>query len=205
MKNYSLTRLLILSLFLLFSCGKHYSAADKAYIATVEKSRKEKDAWMKDDPSSPFNFDSTVHFSPLKYFPVDPEFVFKSTLTEFPTKDTVVILGTKGEERKVVRFGTVIWQRKEKPISINVYKGISRQGEAYYSIWFTDKTTGKETYSVGRYLDFQLQPDSSFEYTVDFNLAYSPYCSYSSKYSCAIPSREDYIDLAIQAGEKSFH
>lgn len=198
----------ILFLFLAFivvSCGKNYSDADKAYIATVEKSRREKDEWMKNDASSPFNYDSTIQFSPLKYFPVDPEYVFRSRLTEYPEKDTVIIFGTKGEERKVVKFGYVVWNHNGKPITINVYKGVSRQGEDYFSIWFTDKTTGKETYNVGRYLDFEFNSDSNYVYTIDFNLAYSPYCSYSPKYSCAIPTKEDYLNVAIEAGEKSFH
>ena len=34
--------------------------------------------------------------------------------------------------------------------------------QEYYSIWFTDKTTGNETYHVGRYLDFELNPDPEF-------------------------------------------
>ena len=75
----------------------------------------------------------------------------------------------------------------------------------YYSIWFTDKTTGEVTYGVGRYIDFEIHPDKDFNYTVDFNLAYNPYCAYSPEYSCAIPTKEDYIDLAIEAGEKNFH
>ncbi|MGE5437699.1 MAG: DUF1684 domain-containing protein [Syntrophothermus sp.] len=39
-------------------------------------------------------------------------------------------------------------------------------------------------------------------YTIDFNLAYNPYCAYSLDYSCAIPTKEDNINLAIEAGEK---
>lgn len=88
---------------------------------------------------------------------------------------------------------------------MNVYKGNSRSGAEYYSLWFTDKTTGEETYGVGRYLDFELNPDKDFLYTIDFNLAYSPYCSYSPKYSCAVPTKDDYLDIAVKAGEKKFH
>jgi hypothetical protein len=78
-------------------------------------------------------------------------------------------------------------------------------GEPYYSIWFTDKTTGKDTYGVGRYLDFELKDDPEFIYTIDFNRAYNPYCAYSSLFTCPIPRAEDYIDMEIEAGEKNFH
>jgi uncharacterized protein (DUF1684 family) len=195
---------LFLSL-LLLSCGRTYTPEEKAYIASIMKSRQEKDDWMKNDPSSPFKRDSLSHFAPLKYFDVDPDFKFTSTLREYPQKDTVIILGTKGEERKTVKYGYVLWNFRGKEIPINVYKGVSRTGQEYYSIWFTDKTTGKTTYHVGRYLDFELNPDKNFLYTIDFNEAYSPYCSYSSSYSCAVPSKDDHIDVEITAGEKSFH
>ena len=130
---------------------------------------------------------------------------FKSKLNEYPQKDTITVYGTKGEARKAVKFGYVIFNFKNKQYRLNIYKGTSSDGEEYYSIWFTDKTTGGETYGVGRYIDFDINPDSNYVYTIDFNLAYNPYCAYSSKYSCAIPTKEDYIDLAVTAGEKKFH
>ncbi|MGE5401501.1 MAG: DUF1684 domain-containing protein, partial [Ignavibacteriales bacterium] len=66
-------------------------------------------------------------------------------------------------------------------------------------------TTNDETYGVGRYLDFEKNENPDYVYTIDFNLAYNPYCAYSPNYSCAIPTKDDYVDLAIRAGEKKFH
>src|SRR3970282_1520025 len=156
---------------------------------------------MKNNPDSPFNFKGKIHFVPLKYYDPSPDFVFKSKLFEYDMKDTIIIFGTKGEERKVVRYGFVTLDYKGDKYKINVYEGVSKTGEMYYSIWFTDKTTGEVTYGVGRYIDFEIHPDKDFNYTVDFNLAYNPYCAYSPEYSCAIPTKEDYIDLAVEAGE----
>ena len=187
------------------SCGKNYSPEQKAYITSIEKERKEKDISFKNDPDSPFNHKSKIHFVPLKYYDVDPSFVFQSRLYTFPSKDTIKVFGTKGEERKAVRFGYVTFNYEKKDYKINVYKGSTKSEQEYYSIWFTDKTTGVETYGVGRYLDFEYNPNPDFIYTIDFNLAYSPYCSYSPEYSCAIPLKEDHIDLPIKAGEKRFH
>ncbi|MFO7445320.1 MAG: DUF1684 domain-containing protein [Ignavibacteriaceae bacterium] len=185
--------------------GKSYTPEQKEYIASVEMERAEKDDYMKNDPSSPFNQDERAHFEPLKYYKVNPDFVFKSKLYELDKKDTIIIMGTKGEERKTVKFGYVIIKYDEKEYNINVYKGTSRTGIEYHSIWFTDKTTGGDTYGVGRYLDFELDPDKDYVYTIDFNKAYSPYCAYSAKFSCAIPTKEDHINLAVEAGEKNFH
>jgi uncharacterized protein (DUF1684 family) len=192
-------------IFFFLSCGKSYTPEQQEYISSIEKSRAEKDEWMKSDSLSPFTRDTTTQFSPLKYYPVNPDFVFYSKLYNYSQQDTVSIFGTKGEERRVVRYGYVLWNREGIDIAITVYKGTSKKGIEYFSIWFTDKTTGKETYGVGRYLDFTYVSDPEHLYTIDFNLAYSPYCAYSPMYSCAIPSKEDYIDVAIEAGEKTFH
>ncbi|MDQ7815672.1 MAG: DUF1684 domain-containing protein [Melioribacteraceae bacterium] len=196
----------VLLLIILFvGCGKNYSPEQKAYISKIEEERKEKNEWMKNDSNSPFNFKGKVEFYDLKYFDVDPDFVFKSKLYEYGSKDTVIIFGTKGEERKTVRFGYVKFTYEEKEHKINVYQGTTRTGENYYSIWFTDLTTNKESYGVGRYIDFEKQTDPEHIHEIDFNLAYNPYCAYSPDYSCAIPTKDDYISIAIKAGEKKFH
>ena len=192
-------------LYFLISSKKNYSPEQQKYITDVTKQRKDKDDFMQKNPESPFNQDKNAPFHPLKYYAVDPDFVFKSKLYGYGIKDTIKIFGTKGEERKAVRFGYVKFNYKDIDYKINVYEGTTKNSSIYYAIWFTDKTTGDETYGVGRYLDFDLNNDSDYVYTIDFNLAYSPYCSYSAKYSCAIPSKEDHIDLAIEAGEKKFH
>ncbi len=204
MKSFVLLGVISLSI-LFFSCSDKYTPEEKKYISEVEQYRNEKNDYMKNNPESPFNQDTTIKFEPLNYFDVDPGFVFKSKLFEYPQKDTISVYGTKGEERKAIRYGYVNFDYQNQPYKVNVYKGTSAGGEEYYSIWFTDKTTGGETYGVGRYIDFDINPDSNYVYTVDFNLAYNPFCAYSAKYSCAIPTKEDHLDLAVTAGEKKFH
>ncbi len=205
--KYSFTIIYLISVItiLIISCGKNYSPEEKAYINEINNIRQEKDDYMKNDPSSPFNAKTKINFESLHYYSPDPDFVLKSKLFEYEQKDTITIFGTKREERKVIRYGYIKLNYNDKEYKVNVYKGVSKTGEVYYSIWFTDKTTGEETYGVGRYVDFELMHDKEFIYTIDFNLAYNPYCAYSPDYSCAIPTKEDYIDLAIKAGEKNFH
>jgi len=160
---------------------------------------------MRFEVHSPFNIDTTVEFSPLKYYEPDSAFLFKSRLFRYDPPDTVEILGTKGEIRQVIKEGFVKLDFEGTEYRVNIYKGFSRSGVAYHSIWFTDKTTSDETYGVGRYLDFELSEDPDSVYTIDFNYAYNPYCAYSAMYSCPIPRKEDYLDFLIEAGEKNFH
>ncbi len=197
--------LFFVSIIFLSACSKNYTPAEKAYIKKIENYRKEKNLVMMTDPSSPFNRPEEIKFHALKYFPVNPNYLFHSKLFDYPVKDSVKIYGTKGELRKAVRYGYLKIKIKDKTYKLNVYKNLPKKGSPYFSIWFTDKTTGNETYGVGRYLEFKKENDPDYIYTIDFNLSFNPYCAYNPAYSCAVPLREDHLDVVIKAGEKKFH
>ena len=189
----------------IFVCGKSYSPKTEKYIESIKKERAHKDSVMEFAQDSPFNFKHKVEFHKLKYFDVDTNFIFKSKLHYYTQPDTLTIYGTKGEPRKTVRIGYLILNYKNSNYKLSVYESKTGNGQIYQTIWFTDKTTNNETYGVGRYIDFELNPDSNYVYTIDFNEAYNPYCAYSPAYSCAIPTKEDFLNFRITAGEKKFH
>lgn len=205
--SYGLIVILFLTLLITEACNeKSFDDPQmKAYIENLLKERKEKNYSLQFDINSPFNRDTTVTFKQLNYYRPDPDFIFKSKLIQYDVQDTVSILGTKGETRPAILLGFLELKKDDKVHNVNVYKSFDRTGEPYYSIWFTDRTTGKETYGVGRYLDFELNDHPEFVYTIDFNKAYNPYCAYSALFTCPIPRVEDYIDMEIEAGEKNFH
>jgi uncharacterized protein (DUF1684 family) len=73
-------------------------------------------------------------------------------------------------------------------------------------VWFTDETTGQDTYGVGRYVDVGNEDaDPDHPYVIDFNKAYNPYCAYSNLFSCAVPRKEDHLDIALRVGEMKYH
>lgn len=168
-------------------------------------SRAEKDAWMRDNEQSPFNLAShKVEFSPLHYFEPDAGWVFQSRLGVYEEQKPVTILDTKGRERQGTIHGQLSFEKDGAAHTVRVYR-MEAGGRIHHAVWFTDRTTGETTYEVGRYLDFELSEDPDHVYTLDFNEAYNPYCAYSPAYACAVPRREDFIDLAITAGEKKWH
>jgi uncharacterized protein (DUF1684 family) len=197
----------VIPLFLFISCNEKTPETKemKEYAEKLLKERASKDSSFNFEEHSPFNRDTTIKFKNLKYFEPNTEFIFKSKLFYYNEPDSVVIMGTKGEARAVLVIGNFQLDYNDEIYNVNVYRGFSRAGEVYHSIWFTDRTTGKETYGVGRYLDLELNEDKDFIYEIDFNSAYNPYCAYSSLYTCPIPREEDYIDISIEAGEKNFH
>ena len=206
MKTFSSIILLsILTLFII-SCDKKENApVNPEYIKKVEEHRKAQDDLMKNDPQSPFNAKEKVEFHPLNYFQVDESFVFKSKLYPYDKRESIPVFGTKGEERSAYRLGYLKFNKNDKEYRLNVYANIGQGGKVYHSTWFTDQTTSNETYDVGRYLEFEFNDNMDFVYTIDFNLAFNPYCAYSPNYSCAIPLDEDFLDLRITAGEMKFH
>ncbi len=180
-------------------------------IEEILAHRKEVDSIFQNDPASPFNRDTSVHFKGIEWFPPDVKYYFKSKLYRYKIPENVLIYGTKGEERKHIKYGYFKLNFEGKEFKLNVYK-ISltdpnyERYRNYLSVWFTDETTGKETYQVGRYVDVgDENNDPDFLYTINLNNAYNPYCAYTPLYSCAVPRKEDHLNFAVRAGEMKYH
>ena len=179
--------------------------------------RAEMDKFFSEDETSPFHRDSNIAYSGLHWYPIDPHFAVHSVLHRYDNPETVIVLGTKGEERRQLKYGYFAFELPTaegtlRDIRLNVYKftPYDQQRYALYknhlSLWFTDLTTGKETYDVGRYIELgEEEADPDFLYSIDFNKAFNPYCAYSAVYSCAIPRKEDHLDIPITAGEMKYH
>lgn len=67
-------------------------------------------------------------------------------------------------------------------------------------IMFTDPTNGKDTYGGGRFIYAPLPKDGTT--IVDFNKAFTPYCSVNMYVYCPIPPAENRLDLRVAAGEQ---
>jgi uncharacterized protein (DUF1684 family) len=187
-------------------------------MAIVEENlayRTSRDEYLREDPSSPFNRDTTAMFSPTRWYPVNPGFRGRSVLHRFDNPLTIDVAGTGGEVRRQLRYGYFEFPVPDsagRPLAVrlNVYRQAGPQADPrfanFLSLWFTDETTGTETYGVGRYVDVEREhPDPNHVYTIDLNKAYNPFCAYSGLYSCAIPTEEDHVPVPIRAGEMMFH
>lgn len=75
-------------------------------------------------------------------------------------------------------------------------------GNGYFLV-IADETTGLETYGAGRFM--YAAPDSTGRIILDFNRAYNPPCAFSPFATCPMPPRENFLPVAIEAGEKTVH
>jgi uncharacterized protein (DUF1684 family) len=152
------------------------------------------------DPESPHY----EKYHGIPYFSADLAYRIVAPLIPNPEPDTTVILSTRGNRRRAVRVGWFDFDLSGTRCRLQATRLLEPGvGEEDFSLFFTDATTGKESYKVGRYLDAEPLPDG--RYVLDFNRAYNPACAYSDHYNCPIPPRENRLEIAIRAGEMDPH
>ncbi len=145
----------------------------------------------------------------FQFYPVDES--YRVTASFEKAKDNKWFkMETSGYDKRTYRlYGIVSFTIRDTLVKLNLYQSQDMMSTSkyrdYLGLMFTDKTSGKETYDAGRYIDFNIGDIKNDKLVIDFNKAYNPYCAYvKGKYSCPIPPRENYLPVAIEAGEKSF-
>jgi len=164
----------------------------------LESSRKEKDVFFQFDHNSPFSQDEREVFQGLNYYPENPELRFEIEIEPFQDPQQVLMQTSTGDLKEYLKYGSFQFTVEGQLAELIVYT----QGEGEAFVPFADATSGRETYGAGRYLE--LEQLSGKKYQVDFNLAYNPWCAYSSQYSCPIPPSENRLTVPIRAGEKDY-
>lgn len=173
-------------------------------VNRVLKWREERDAFFKNHQRSPLLPQDKKHFKGLKYYPFDHHYVFSGEIERFNfhinnPKYYATFLTNKGTNKRYIRYGKFHFQLGGKEYTIEIYKSILSDS---LFIPFKDKTNEKETYEGGRYIDAEILPE--YKMVLDFNMAYQPACAYNEKFVCALPPRENMLDIEIPAGEKNY-
>jgi uncharacterized protein (DUF1684 family) len=144
-----------------------------------------------------------LDFKHLLYFPPAPLYAVKARLEKFPEMRAVKIITTRKLEKTFYRYARVRFQLQGRELELTALKSSLEGTEAQtLFIPFKDMSNGKETYEVGRFLDVP-EPQGE-ELVLDFNRCYNPLCNYSPAYNCPLPPLENFLDVAIPAGEKTY-
>ena len=71
-----------------------------------------------------------------------------------------------------------------------------------HDLWvlFGDATSGHTTYGSGRFLHVPM-PGQDGRTQIDFNRAYNPPCAFTRHATCPLPPRENWLPIAVSAGE----
>ena len=172
------------------------------WMRALLRSRAQKEEFFRYGRDSPFARSGSPEFTGLKYFEPDPAFHFATKLIRYRTESSVMMTTSKGTRQlynRVGRFDLVI---QGQPVQLQAYQSAEREDPNLF-VPFRDATSGKECYGAARYLEMEVQHDD--KYLVDFNYAYNPYCAYNDGYVCPIPPQENWLSVAIRAGEKKYH
>ncbi|WP_458190526.1 DUF1684 domain-containing protein [Haladaptatus sp. NG-WS-4] len=169
----------------------------------LSRLREEKDEFLGDHPQSPIPPELRDEFDGLSYFEPDEDFRVTATVTVHDEPEPLELETTAGPPQRYLRMLTFSFEIDGEDCSLSAYQ--QERQEALF-VPFRDKTTGQQSYEEGRYLD--LHPERELqdgdEVTLDFNLAYAPFCAYSETFSCPLPPEENWLDVLVRAGERDW-
>ena len=174
---------------------------DAAYATELAEARAAKDASFRDAADSPVPREKRDALLPLKYFPVDPNYAVPAVLKLSEDRPVFEMPTSTGALRRMQLVGELQFTLQGQPRSLGAFVEEGTQQITRLFVPFADMTTGKDTYSAGRYLD--IEPTGTGYYTIDFNRAYNPYCAYNASYECPYPPPSNRLDVAVTAGEKA--
>lgn len=170
--------------------------------AAIEAMRSEKDEAFASEEFSPIPEAQRAQFKGLSYFKPSADYYVEATFEAAAQPPLLELQTSKSNDvRKYERAGEFHFTVNNTACSLAAYQRPDGPHRSLFFVPFLDKTSGAETYAAGRYLDIEQQ-DHSDVYTLDFNLAYNPYCAYNERYSCPLVPEENTLSVAVEAGEK---
>lgn len=172
------------------------------YIERVEKERDRQFKYLKYNMESPLTEPQKRELERLEFYAVDPAFLVKARIEPIESKKMIEVPLTDGSVEKYVRHSFAVFELEGKELRLLLLQAADESDKRNFFLAFADVTSGEETYGGGRYLN--LRQDGQRSITIDFNLAYNPYCAYNPDYACPIPPRENILEVPIRAGEKNY-
>lgn len=144
----------------------------------------------------------------MRFFDINPAFRVIASVELLENQGNTIIKTSSGKEKAYTAYAKLTFELDSKPYTLTAYtinqlKSIPKFKDLIF-LMFNDDTNGDTTYGGGRYIDLSKTDIKNGSMVIDFNKAYHPYCHYSSGYNCPIPPAENYIDVAIEAGEKNY-
>jgi len=200
---------ILLFLLLVFSFSMTANAQTFYGTSDLKVFREGRDKEFRNKEESPLKDEDFSIFKGLDYFPVNKKFQVNADFTQTTDERYFQLPTSSGKTKKYKKFGVLKFRLNGKNYSLNAYQADAEVLAKYPEykdllfIPFKDATNGKATYGGGRYID--IKTPSGAKVILDFNLAYNPSCAYGSdRYSCPIPPKENFLQVEINAGEKSY-
>ncbi len=168
--------------------------------------RRQRDVLFAAHPQSALTAEQKAAFTGLDYYPYNRGLRFV-----LPVDDRVdrEIFETELADDGLFRYqrvGRIRFEFQGADAELYLYWILGYGGGLYLP--FRDLSNGAGTFPGGRYLlDTLKHADLGTEdgrLVIDFNYAYNPSCAYHPRWHCPLPPQENWLKIAIPAGEKDF-
>ncbi|GMV53242.1 MAG: DUF1684 domain-containing protein [Chlorobi bacterium] len=192
---------LIILFLVLVGCNAEQSMAYD--VNSITKFRADKNQAFIEEVWSPIPVEERLDFKGLNYFPVSPTWAVPARYIPETHVDTVQMTTSKDELRTALRIGKFVFTIQGTEYTLWSFKFLEPVAGEVFFIPFKDATCGTDAYELGRYVEVPVS--ASGQYVIDFNMAYNPYCAYSSNYSCPLVPFYNTLSVPVTAGEKAWH
>ena len=137
-------------------------------------------------------------FEDIEMFPVDATFKVNADFQPYESPREIEIPTAIGTIEKSFSPGKLLFEINGTPLQLEPISS----GDGLFLV-FADETNGDETYGAGRFL-YVDKPDSTGAVIIDFNKSYNPPCVFTKFATCPLPTKENFLQFRITAGEKNF-
>ena len=149
-----------------------------------------------------FKYSALVTFNDIPNFAIDPNWKVEARLDWYEKPRPIQIPTVLGSERTQKSPALLVFEIAGKPFELSPYE--SYYGDPVWTVIFSDLTNDESTYGGGRFLSLAAPEPGTSSIILDFNKAYNPPCAFSAFATCPIPPPENWLKLAIPAGEKNY-
>jgi hypothetical protein len=144
--------------------------------------------------------ETAVGFTGLDYYPIDPDWRIEARFVPYDEPKPILIPSVIGTTSESLVPGEVRFEIEGEDHVLLPLSGGVDDPEWFYV--FRDGTSGHGTYPPGRFLVSGAAVDGSV--ILDFNRAYNPPCAFTPYATCPLPPKENWLSVAIEAGEKNY-
>ena len=174
----------------------------EVYKENIEAERERQFKFLKYNLESPLTEGQREELDSLDFFPVDLDYKVRARMVPLQNRKMLELPMTDGSVERYLRHSFAEFELMGESVRLLLLQAADETDKRNFFLAFADDTSGRESYGGGRYLN--LRQDGQQSITIDFNLAYNPYCAYNPDFACPIPPKENILDIPIRAGEKNY-
>jgi uncharacterized protein len=145
------------------------------------------------DPDAP----TRLRFTGCQWFPIDDAWRVQARWVAYPEPKKIAITNILGMTDQEPSPGYAEFTLRGKTLRL---EPVTEDDHLFFML--RDLTAGKTTYGAGRFLYAAMPKDGAVD--LDFNRTENPPCAFTAFATCPLPPKQNWLPIAIEAGEKKY-